>query len=119
MISGHPNPFVRQRPDLPWPPPTEDNDRSRTISKRVWKLANVHEIAKAQLADEGLNLIIPVTSDCAADIQKLELSASGLAKRMLNLNEHHYDKSMWCKSSRKEGVKVREEMLWLPSMALS
>ena len=66
------------------------------------------------MVDESLNLLIPVTRKCATDIQDLEFSAVDLATRVLRLNERHYDKSMWCKRSKSEGVKVPEEMLWLP-----
>ena len=114
MNSGHPNPFVRQRPALPWPPPIESDESSRAIPERVWKLADIHGIATAQLANEGSDLLIPVTNDCTSDIQKLELSVGDLAERVLQLNEGHYDKSMWCKRSKRDGVKVRDELLWLP-----
>lgn len=114
MTSGHPNPFVRLWPDLPWPPPKEDDDRSRAIPRKVWELADVHGIARAQLEEETRNLLIPVTTDCAADIQKLEFSACDLATRVLHLTEHHYDRSLWCKCSKKDGVRARDEMLWLP-----
>src|SRR5262245_26450571 len=114
MTSGHPNPFVRQWPHLPWPPPSENDDISRAIPKQVWALNDVHGIANAQLANETGNLLVPITDRCNADVQKLEFSACDLAERVLQLTPKHYDKSMWCKRSKKEGVIVPDEQLWLP-----
>ena len=114
MTVGHPNPFVRQRPDLPWPPPIECNERSLVIPKKVWKLADIRTIAQAQLDNETDTLLSAITDKCVEDLQKLEFNASDAAERVLLLEERHYDKSMWCMRSKRPGVKVPDEQLWFP-----
>jgi len=104
---------MRIRPDLPWVPPGDD-PQSRVLPKKVWELADVHAIARTQLAQATGNLILPITNDCTSDIQNLQLTATGLADRLLQLRDANYDKSMWCQRSKKEGVKVPDEALWFP-----
>jgi len=110
---GHPNPFVRAQPDLPWQPPGDD-PRSRVIAKKVWQLTDIQTIARAQLQQPERTLILPITDKCTKDIQNLELTTTDLAKRLLGLRDANYDKSMWCQRSRREGVKVVAEALWFP-----
>ncbi|OGA54128.1 MAG: hypothetical protein A3F74_24235 [Betaproteobacteria bacterium RIFCSPLOWO2_12_FULL_62_58] len=114
MIAGHPNPFVRQRPELPWPPPTEHDDRSRVIPEKIWELADIKAIAQAQVDQEAETLLSAITDDCIEDLQKLEFTARDVAERILQLQAHHYDKSMWCMRSKRPGVKVPDEQLWFP-----
>jgi len=66
------------------------------------------------MADDTANLVIAVTRDCAANLQDLGLVSIDLAVRLLELQAPNYHKSLWCKKSRKEGVPLREEKLWLP-----
>lgn len=113
MQRGHPNPYVRARPDLSWRPPSED-PRSQVIPRKVWELASVHAIAEAQLRQVAASLIVPITNKCTEDIQKLELTTTDLAERLLLLSDANYDKSMWCLRSRQGGVKVSAEALWYP-----
>lgn len=113
-VGQHPNEFVRLWPHLPWPPPTDHDDASWAISKQVWNLADIHSIAAAQVADESKNLVRTATRDCANNMQDLSLSPRDIAVRLLELDEHNYHKSLWCKQSHKEGVPLREEKLWLP-----
>lgn len=114
MTAGHPNPFVRMWPDLPWPPPDEDNDESRAIPQKVWKLADIKAIAQAQIDRESDTLISAITDDCLEDLQKLEFTYCDIAERILQLEERHYDKSMWCMRSKGPGVKAPDEQLWFP-----
>ena len=113
MYRGHPNPYVRAQPDLPWPP-SADDPRSRAIPKKIWPLAAIHAIAQAQLEQAEGSLILPITDKCTEDIQKLELTTLDLAERLLRLSDALYDKSMWCQGSRREGVKAPDEALWFP-----
>lgn len=113
MRGIHPNPYVRLRPELPWPPPGEDAN-SRRIPNRLWKLSDIHAIADDQLARAGSSLIVPITDKCSKDIQDLELTTGALAERLRRLKDSNYDKSMWCQKSRWPGVKVSEEALWFP-----
>lgn len=113
MHRGHPNPYVRARSGLPWPP-SADDPRSQAIPTKVWQLAAIHVIAEAQLGQVDSSLIVPITDKCTTDIQKLELTTTDLAERLLRLGDANYDKSMWCLRSRQDGVKVAEEALWFP-----
>src|SRR6266702_3300190 len=110
MHRGHPNPYVRARPELPWPP-SADDPRSQAIPIRVWQLIAIHAIAQAQAQQGDSCLIVPITNKCTEDIQKLELTATDLAERLLRLRDADYDKSMWCLRSRKDGVRIAEEAL--------
>ena len=114
MTHGHPNPFVRMWPDLPWPPPTTNDEHTQTIAKKVWKLADIKAIARAQLARETETLVTPLTESCVADLQKLEFTACDAAERILELEDHHYDKSTWCMRGVRAGIKVPDEQLWFP-----
>lgn len=113
MYRGHPNPFVRAQPDLPWPP-SADDPRSQAIPKKIWQLDVIHAIAKIQLEHAESSLIVPITTKCTEDIQKLELTVTDLADRLLRLRDANYDKSMWCLRSKRDGVKVADEALWFP-----
>lgn len=113
MRGIHPNPYMQARPGLPWPP-SEGDANSRKIPNKLWKRADIHAIATVQLAQAERNLIVPITDDCTANIQDLELTTEDLAKRLLLLKEGNYDKSMWCKRSKAPGVKVPDEALWFP-----
>ncbi len=114
MNPGHPNPFVRQWPDLPWPPPTSERDDTRVIVKKVWTLADIQAIAQAQLDHEDRPLLAAINDDCVKDIQNLEFTVCDVAERVLQLEERHYDKSMWCMRSKRPGTKIPDEHLWLP-----
>lgn len=113
MRGTHPNPYIQARPGLPWPP-SGDDENSRRIPNKLWELADIHTIATAQLAQTERNLIVPITDNCTANIQDLELTTEDLAKRLLLLKERNYDKSMWCQRSKAPGVKVPDEALWFP-----
>ena len=113
MYRGHPNPYARARPDLPWPP-VEDDPKSRLIPKKLWDLKQVKVIAQAQLDHENENLILAITKDCVRDIQRLELTAPDLANYILQLDDHHYDESLWCQKSMQEGVKIDAAAIWCP-----
>jgi hypothetical protein len=114
MYRPHPNPYVRARPELPWRPPREDDERSREISTRLWDLRAIRAIAEAQLAQEHESLIIPVTVDCIKDLQKFTFDSQDIAAYILKLNDSHYDKSAWCKKSAQPGVTISEAALWCP-----
>ena len=113
MYRGHPNPYVRARSELPWAP-SADDPRSQVIPLRVWQLTDIRAIAEAQLGQPSSSLIVPITDKCNTDIQNLELTTTDLAERLLRLGDANYDKSMWCRGSRKDGVKVSDEALWFP-----
>ena len=113
MRGTHPNPYIQARPSLPWPP-SGDDANSRRIPNKLWELADIHKIATVQLAQTERNLIVPITDDCTANIQDLELTTGDLAEMLLLLKEGNYDKSMWCQGSKKPGVKVPVEALWFP-----
>ena len=113
MRGAHPNPYVRVRPELSWQPPGNE-PRSRVINGKVWDLASIHTIAKSQVKQADSSLIVPVTDKCSQDIQKLELTNVDLAMRLLRLGDQNYVKSMWCRRSVQPGVKISQEMLWLP-----
>jgi hypothetical protein len=107
------NSYIRARPSLPWPP-DEKNEQSRAIGERVWRLEDFHAIAARQLSGAGGNLVIPITDECIGDLQKLQLERPQLATLILDLRAQHYNKSMWCKASKREGVKTLEAHLWHP-----
>ena len=107
------NSYVRAKPHLPWAPPREEDEKSRVIREKVWTLGEFHAIAAKQVAQGG-NLVIPITDECIEDLQKLEFERPQLAMLILELREGHYDKSMWCMASRKEGVRLSEAQLWHP-----
>ena len=113
MCGIHPNPYIQARPGLPWPPSADDAN-SRRIPNKLWRLADIHTIATAQLAQAERNLIVSITDDCTANIQDLELTTGDLAERLLLLKEGDYDKSMWCQGSKSPGVRVPNEALWFP-----
>ena len=113
MRGVHPNPYIQAWPGLPWPPSADDAN-SRRIPNKLWELADIRRIAAAQLARTERNLIVPITDDCTANIQDLELSTGDLAERLLLLKKGHYDKSMWCQRTKAPGVKVPDEALWFP-----
>jgi hypothetical protein len=108
------NSYIRAKPSLPWPP-DEKNENSRAIGERVWRLDDFHAIAAKQLSvGAGGNLVIPITNECIRDLQKLGLERPHLATLILDLRDHHYEKSMWCRASRREGVRILEAQLWHP-----
>lgn len=113
MYRGHPNPYVRARPNLPWPPPGDDQT-SRAILGKLWELAEIKAIAQSQLDHEHENLVFAVTEDCVKDIQKLEFTPVDLATHILQLDDRNYDKSLWCKKSVQPGVRIDEAALWCP-----
>ena len=113
MRGIHPNPYARARPELPWPP-LEDDPKSRRIPNRLWKLSDIHAIAKTQIAQPEKSLIRPITDKCSEDIQDLEWTSQDLAEILLRLKDGNYDKSMWCQKSRWPGVKAPDEALWFP-----
>lgn len=98
-------------PELPWPPNAED-DSSRVIREQLWRLEEIHEIARAQLR-EGHHLL-PITQDCIKDLQKLCFDANDVARLIGQLQQRDYDKSLWCLAPPNAGVVITREKLWYP-----
>jgi hypothetical protein len=111
----HPNPYVRLRPELPWPPPSSDEgkDHTRAIPARVWPLQKFIEIAQGHLAGKQ-NTIIAVTNDCQEDMQEHLVQYDDVAEIICLLTDDDYHNSLWCKRSRRPGVQCAPEAAWLP-----
>lgn len=112
----HPNPFIRQNPDLPWPPPSseEGKEDTRKIEGKVWLLENFISIATSYLDGTNDRALIAATNDCQADMQENRLTYADLAEIICMLTDRDYQNSMWCMRSAREGVKCAPEASWLP-----
>lgn len=111
----HPNPYVRLRPDLPWPPPSssEGQSASRIIKDRVWLLQDFIDVAQRCLAGtEGL--IHAVTKVCQEDMSANFLQYPDVAEIICLLTDDDYENSQWCQRSARQGVKCAPEAVWLP-----
>lgn len=110
----HPNPYVRTRSDLPWPPPQngDDHEDSRVIAKKVWDLAVIQGLAQQVLNGKGDSLKA-ITPDCIGDMQRLCIDAEYAAKLVLLLvPKDHYRNSRWCHTGAK--IANRPELGWVP-----
>jgi len=114
-MHGHPNPFVRQRNELPWPPPSSEpgQEESRVIPFQVWQLTDIQTIAQKYLDGED-SLIHQATPRCLDDMQKEKLELGDVARLLLRLESDDYLNSRWCMAGSRPGVKMRPDALWLP-----
>lgn len=114
---AHPNPYVRVRADLPWPPPTNgdsaQDEASRRIPTKVWMLDEIKQLVGQYTAGDE-NAITVITKDCASDMQKHGLEKADLAQFVSLLDENKYLNSAWCMASKRPGVKTSEEARWYP-----
>lgn len=109
----HPNPFVRLRPSLPWPPPCADEgaEATREILFQVWKLQDIRLLAQQVLDGTGTP-IKAITQGCIDDMQAEYLNAEDAARIILSLTEAQYLNSQWCKTGN--GGTGRPELSWAP-----
>jgi hypothetical protein len=114
-LTMHPNPYVRSRPELPWPPPSCDEDKrhTRLIAQKVWLLDDFKKLAMSCL-EGNRNAILAVTHDCSSDMQDAMLTYEDVAEIVNLLTDDDYHNSLWCMRSMREGVRCAPEALWLP-----
>lgn len=109
----HPNPYVRARPALPWPPPSseEGQEASRVIGNKIWDLATVQDLAEKVLGGDK-NSLRAVTRDCRLDMTKLNIDDEYAANLLLLLIDTDYKNSQWCNTGT--NVPNRPELCWVP-----
>lgn len=110
----HANPYVRARPDLPWPPPQhgDDQEHTRFIEEKIWDLAAIKALAH-QVVKGKSSALKAITRDCRTDMQRLQIDDVYAAKLLLLLNEtDHYLNSRWCHTGA--NVPNRPELGWVP-----
>lgn len=109
----HPNPFVRLRPSLPWPPPCADEgaEATREIPFQVWKLEDIRLLAQQVLDGTGTP-IKAITTGCINDMQAEQLDAEDAARLIISLTDDQYVNSQWCKTGN--GGTGRPELSWAP-----
>jgi hypothetical protein len=114
---GHPNAFMRVRPDLPWPPPESGEGARETATRRigfkVWRLDEIQDLAK-RFCDGDDTAVNVITDNCSLDMQRLSLDKSDVSNFILRLLDNHYVNSAWCRASSRPGVRVAEESRWYP-----
>lgn len=111
----HLNPYVRFRPELPWPPPSCDKDKrhTRVIADKIWSLDQFKTIAAKCIAGTP-NSIIAITKNCEDDMQNHMLRYEDVADIIGLLTDDDYENSLWCMRSKRNGTQCAPESLWMP-----
>lgn len=110
----HENPYVRARPELPWPPPQHGDDQihTRLIDGKIWDLLSIRQLAQQVLHGDASSLKA-ITKDCRSDMQRLQMDDKYAARLLLLLNESdHYINSRWCHTGA--SVPTRPALGWVP-----